>query len=265
MFSQIMLISALVFTLLALLIQIAFLLKKNNSLDPISKFLVSIAGALLLVNIIYRSIVIKSIAITNMYETLVFFGGVVACITAWYAFDKKIASKKYIVFGGTLLAALLIMLSSSPLCPSDIKPPIPALQSIWLVLHVSFTIIGESFFAVAFVTATMHLFTKNENKMKELDRITYTTVAIGYPIFTIGALIFGMIWAEHAWGSWWSWDPKETWALITWLVYTLYLHLRLGRKHTSKLMPALVVMGFFIAMFTFFGVNYLMGGLHSYQ
>ncbi|OJF76788.1 MAG: hypothetical protein BKP49_05370 [Treponema sp. CETP13] len=260
-----MLLGSFGLTIVALVIQIIFLLKKTSKLDPITKYLVLLTGLLLLTNILYRSIVIHSIAITNMYETLVFFAGFIACITSWYAFNKKMISKKYIIFGGTLLTTLLIMLSSSPLCPSDIKPPIPALQSIWLVLHVSFTIVGESFFAVAFVTALMQLCTKDTNKMKEYDRITYTTVAIGYPIFTIGALIFGMIWAEHAWGSWWSWDPKETWALITWLVYTLYLHLRLGRKHTSKLMPALVVIGFFVAMFTFFGVNYLMSGLHSYR
>jgi ABC-type transport system involved in cytochrome c biogenesis permease subunit len=94
--------------------------------------------------------------------------------------------------------------------------------------------------------------------------LAYTSIAIGYPIFTAGALVFGAVWAEKAWGVWWSWDPKETWALITWLTYTAYLHFRLVRKNTSKVMPILVIAGFIIAMFTFFGVNFLLSGLHSY-
>jgi ABC-type transport system involved in cytochrome c biogenesis permease subunit len=89
-------------------------------------------------------------------------------------------------------------------------------------------------------------------------------VGIGYPFYTLGALIFGAIWAEQAWGRYWSWDPKETWALVTWLVYTLYLHLRLVRRNTSSLPPIIVILGFLIALFTFLGVNYLLSGLHSY-
>ncbi len=141
----------------------------------------------------------------------------------------------------------------------------PALQSGWLVLHVAFSFIGEVFFAVGFVSAILQLAAKSEEKRQEYDRVTYTSIAVGYPIFTAGALIFGAIWAEKAWGVWWSWDPKETWALITWLTYTAYLHFRLVRKSTSRLVPALVIIGFVIAMFTFFGVNFLLSGLHSYS
>jgi len=118
--------------------------------------------------------------------------------------------------------------------------------------------------AAGFVTAILQLLSKDPLKKAELDRLTYTSIGIGYPIFTAGALVFGAIWAEKAWGVWWSWDPKETWALVTWLTYTAYLHLRLIRKKTSALVAALVIVGFFVAMFTFFGVNFLLPGLHSY-
>ena len=92
----------------------------------------------------------------------------------------------------------------------------------------------------------------------------YTTIIIGYPIFTAGALIFGAIWAEAAWGSYWSWDPKETWALVTWLVYTGFLHTRLVMKLKGRISAIFSIVGFVFTIFTFAGVNYLLVGLHSY-
>jgi cytochrome c-type biogenesis protein CcsB len=146
----------------------------------------------------------------------------------------------------------------------EIMAPIPALQSYWLVLHVSFAFVGEAFFAFSFVAAIYFLLVKDEEKKKRLDRIVYTSIGIGYPIYTAGALIFGAVWAQYAWGSYWSWDPKETWALITWLVYTGYLHTRLVKKWRGNMTALLSIVGFAFTIFTFFGVNYLLSGLHSY-
>ena len=109
------------------------------------------------------------------------------------------------------------------------------------------------------------LFSREEEKKNELDKLTYTLIAIGYPVYTTGALIFGAIWAYYSWGSYWSWDPKETWALITWLTYTLYLHLRLIKKQKGKITAMLSIAGYIITLFTFFGVNFLISGLHSYK
>ena len=97
-----------------------------------------------------------------------------------------------------------------------------------------------------------------------LDQLSYQSIAFGYPIFTLGALVFAMIWADQAWGSYWSWDPKETWALISWLIYGLYLHLRLlkGWGETKTAWVSLV--GFIIILFTLFGVTYLIPGNHTY-
>lgn len=111
---------------------------------------------------------------------------------------------------------------------------------------------------------TGFLLSSEKEKRAQADRITYLSVTVGYFLFTVGVLIFGMVWAEQAWGSYWSWDPKETWALITWLTYTLYLHLRFMRKARGKLTAWVAVIGFGFTMFTFFGENYLMDGLHSY-
>lgn len=97
-----------------------------------------------------------------------------------------------------------------------------------------------------------------------LDQLTYRAIALGYPLFTVGAIIFGMVWANQAWGRYWGWDPKETWSLITFLVYSIYLHVRLTRGWRGTGMAFLSIIGFLVTMFTLFGVNLLLSGLHSY-
>lgn len=99
---------------------------------------------------------------------------------------------------------------------------------------------------------------------EDIDEISYRAIAIGYPIFTLGALIFAMIWAAEAWGRFWGWDPKEVWALIVWLFYAAYLHLRLSRGWQGKKSSWLSVVGFLVVMFTLVGVNLVIAGLHSY-
>ncbi|MEJ2183270.1 MAG: c-type cytochrome biogenesis protein CcsB [Nitrospirota bacterium] len=97
-----------------------------------------------------------------------------------------------------------------------------------------------------------------------LDEITYKSIAIGFPIFTLGGLIFGAIWADQAWGVYWSWDPKETWSLITWFVYAFYLHARLLRGWKGHKIAMVAVVGFVAVIITYLGVNLLLSGLHSY-
>ena len=97
-----------------------------------------------------------------------------------------------------------------------------------------------------------------------LDEITYKSIAIGFPIFTLGGLIFGAIWADQAWGVYWSWDPKETWSLITWFFYAFYLHGRMIRGWRGKKVAIVAVLGFVAVIFTYLGVNLLLSGLHSY-
>jgi ABC-type transport system involved in cytochrome c biogenesis permease subunit len=99
----------------------------------------------------------------------------------------------------------------------------------------------------------------------DLDEISYRAIAIGFPVFTLGALIFAMIWAEIAWGRFWGWDPKEVWALITWLFYSAYLHFRLSRGWQGLRSSWLAVIGFVIVLFTLIGVNLIIAGLHSYS
>ena len=249
---------------LAVLVQIFFLLKGKKKGELISPILLIGSSVLLLANLIQRSIQIQFAAVTNTYESLVFFSMVLMIILVVYRFVSRNRAIAWILFGGSFIALVLLALASSPIAPSTIKPPIPALQSNWLILHVMFSFIGEAFFAVAFVASILYLTTKDQEKRMEMDRLTYTSILIGFPIFTAGALLFGAVWASYAWGRFWGWDPKEVWALITWLVYTGFLHFRFFKKKAGSVAAWLSICGFVFTLFTFFGVNYLLSGLHSY-
>jgi ABC-type transport system involved in cytochrome c biogenesis permease subunit len=256
--------AAFVLLLVSAAVQIVVLLLKKARPDSFSHWPVAAAAALLLAEIVRRSLAIAFVAVTGVFESLLFFAAFLAAAGFVYRLQRRLPFYRLLFFGVTVVAAALLAVASSPIAPADIKPPVPALQSSWLVLHVAFAFLGEVFFAVAFVASLLFVLTKSEARRRGLDRIIYTSIGIGYPLYTLGALIFGAIWAEQAWGRYWSWDPKETWALITWIVYTLYLHLRLVRRNTSAFPPLLVILGFLIALFTFLGVNYLLPGLHSY-
>jgi ABC-type transport system involved in cytochrome c biogenesis permease subunit len=257
--------AALVLIAAAASLQIVFfLIRKGERRDPVSHWALLAASLLLFAVTVDRSIRISFPAVTNTYESLVFFSAAICAVVFALRLAMKSPVMRFILFGGTVVALALLMISSSPLAPRDIQPPIPALQSLWLVLHVTLAFIGEAFFTVSLVAAIIFLVSTDEEKKAAADRIMYTSIGIGYPIFTVGALIFGAIWAEVAWGRWWGWDPKETWALITWLVYTAYLHTRLIRRLRGKASAVLAIVGFAFTVFTFFGVNFLLSGLHSY-
>ncbi|MCX8068937.1 MAG: c-type cytochrome biogenesis protein CcsB, partial [Thermodesulfovibrionales bacterium] len=99
---------------------------------------------------------------------------------------------------------------------------------------------------------------------EQLDELTYKSIAVGFPVFTLGGLIFGAVWADQAWGRYWSWDPKETWSLITWFVYAFYIHARLLRGWRGAKIAIVSLIGFISTLFTYLGVNLLLSGLHSY-
>ncbi len=247
---------------IAVIIQVIFIFK--GAKDPVSHYLVLLSAILLFATTVYRSIAIKFVAVTNTFESLVFFSAVISLIVFIYRVRAREKTIRFVTFGGSIIALILLAIASSPIAPRGISPPVPALQSYWLVLHVTFSFIGESFFALSFVSAIYYLLTKNKEKKKDLDNLTTKLIAVGYPIFTAGALLFGAIWARYAWGSFWSWDPKETWALITWLVYTAYLHSRYVKRLRGAISAIIAVVGFLFTLFTFFGVNFLLSGLHSY-
>jgi ABC-type transport system involved in cytochrome c biogenesis permease subunit len=259
-------IASLAFVLLiaAVLIQAVFLFRRNAATEPVSPYLIAASIVLLVGTIVERSIAIGFVALTGTFESLLFYSAAIAAVVMTYRLQTRIRYDRFVAFAAVFLAVVFLAIASSPLLPKDALPPIPALRSAWLVLHVSFAFIGEAFFVVAFSASIAFLVSRRDDRRSEFDRIAYTAVAIGYPFFTAGALIFGAVWAQQAWGRWWGWDPKETWALVTWLAYTAYLHVRLVLKRKDSIPSWVCVAGFLCTIFTFFGVNYLLPGLHSY-
>ncbi len=233
-------------------------------LDRTAAGLLAAAGGLILILLVLRSLRWSFPALTTTYEALLLLTAAASLLLLRLPQPLRL--------WGTLPAAALWALASSPLISAANHPPVPALQSGWLLLHILLTILGEACFTAAFVTALLDLFkgarpgadTENSPDGSAWDRLTYRLIALGYPLYTAGALLFGAVWAYHAWGRFWGWDPKEVWALITWLVYTLYLHQRLTDGRHRRWVRLLPVLGFLAALFTFLGVNYLMAGLHSY-
>jgi cytochrome c-type biogenesis protein CcsB len=256
---------------LAAALYFAFLYSKKEGSAKIG-FIIALVGLLLhTLALVLRTVESGHAPFTNMYESLSFLAW--ASILAFILVEGKYKVRgpgAYLL----LIVIALMALASSPLMPKEATPLVPALQSYWLWLHVSVTLLGEAFFAIAFITSIMYLAADAKEKKGEtpksgltaekLDSISYRTIAIGFPLFTLGGLVFGMVWAYKAWGNYWSWDPKEVWSLITWFVFALYLHTRIVMGWKGRRSAAIAVIGFLAALFTYFGVNYLLAGLHSY-
>ncbi len=201
---------------------------------------------------------------TNMYESLIFFAwAIVLSYLILEIFHPKTGL-------GAAVApfAFLAMAYASLYTESQIEPLIPALKSNWLIAHVVTCFLGYAAFAVACGTGIVLLARKNPTESvpapnKLLEEIIYRTVLIGFLLLTAG-IATGAVWADQAWGRWWSWDPKETWSLITWFVYAILLHGRLVRGWRGNKVAWVSVVGFAAVLFTYFGVNFLLSGLHSY-
>ena len=255
----------------AMLVYLFTFWKKDGGIVTIGKAVLAVGFILQIVGLVYRSVQARFMPVTNMYESLNFFSAAIVC--AYFIVERKTGNR---AFGAFILPVVFILmaLSSSPSMSKEIAPLIPALQSQWLVWHVLLSFVGEAAFTVAFGASIMYLLKahggtgsfagRNFPALEALDIISYRAIAIGFPVFTIGALIFGAVWAKSAWGRYWSWDPKETWALITWIVYALYLHVRVLYGWKGKNAAWISIIGYLATIFTLFGVNYLLSGLHSY-
>ena len=212
------------------------------------------------------------VPLSNMYESLIFFSWTIVLVYLILEFKYQ---QKIIGVFVTPFAFLAIALTSIiPGIDAKIIPLVPALQSNWLTIHVTTCFLGYASFAVSFGISILYIISEKKEDPKEgllkwlpatpvLDEINYKSIVIGFPMLTLG-IITGAAWANYAWGSYWSWDPKETWSLITWFIYAAFLHARLTRDWRGKRTAILSIVGFIFVLFTYFGVNYLISGLHSY-
>lgn len=257
--------------ILAALFYFIFLFSKKEGSAKTGLSLATLGFIIHTMALIWRTIESGHAPFTNMYESLSFLAW--ASVMAYVVIEFRYKSRKVGPYFMMVVIAIMAV-ASSPLMPKEAAPLVPALQSYWLWLHVSVTLLGEAFFAVAFIASIMYLAADSKEKKKKaqssglsaakLDSISYRCVAVGFPLFTLGGLVFGMVWAYKAWGSYWSWDPKETWSLITFFAFALYLHTRVVMGWKGRRSALIVIIGFLAAMFTYFGVNYLLAGLHSY-
>lgn len=299
--------------------------------------------------------------ISNLYESLIFF--VWCLILGYLIIELKYRNRSFGAFITPVAGISLAFIALTGMS-TEISPLVPALQSNWLLAHVTMSFIAYATFALSFGTAMMYLIEKTEDRGEPayifwtvalgalvvllvamgldymgkahllevkaricdqlnaqgercnrdnillmatfrnssglisllswaasiglifsvwrygyilkrvvsafnlsttiLDEITYKTIAVGFPIFTMGGVIFGAIWADQAWGTYWSWDPKETWSLITWFAYAFYLHVRLMRGWKGRKAAIVSVIGFVVVVFTYLGVNLFLSGLHAY-
>lgn len=197
---------------------------------------------------------------TNMYESLVFFSWSFMIAYLWADLALKISRLGFFV-GVCNLAVLMYAFSHD----AAVKPLMPALQSNWLVLHVVTCFFSYAAFAVSFIASIAYLlpFKKKNFSHEQLDLVIYKSILFGFPLLTLG-VASGAVWANEAWGAYWSWDPKETWALVTWMIYALYLHLRLMKGWSETKLVWVAFVAFLCVVFTYVGVNLFLSGLHSY-
>ncbi|MCU7834720.1 MAG: c-type cytochrome biogenesis protein CcsB [gamma proteobacterium symbiont of Taylorina sp.] len=228
------------------------------------------------------------IPVSNLYEVFILFSIITALLYLYY--EGK--NKTYSMGGFVLLVissavAFLLWYGFGARGASEIQPLVPALQSYWMKIHVPANFVGYGAFALAAMLSVAYLIKdsaltavskaqgNSENKgmrniiikrfpeLEILDDVMYKSIALGFSFFTL-ATILGAMWAAEAWGGYWSWDPKETWALIVWLNYAAWLHLRLTKGWRGRPLAWWSIIGLFITLFAFIGVNMFLSGLHSY-
>ncbi len=228
--------------------------------------------ALQLASIVSRGLAEAHYPLSNMYEYASMFS-LVAVLT-FLVLDRRYQVAP--LGAGVLLIVVLLMGAGLMLYVSP-EPLIPALQSYWLRIHVTAMMTASGILTCSFVFAALYLVRERAERVgavaggfaarlpsaETLDRLSYRTVLFGFPIWTFGVMA-GAVWAEHAWGRYWGWDPKETMAFVTWLTYVIYLHAGTLRRWRGRGTALIATVGFVSLLSTLFVVNLVIVGLHSY-
>ena len=222
------------------------------------------AFALHTVFIVARGVAAKRLPLSNQFEFANGFAWGVALFTIAVCSRMKTEWLKVAAIPVTLL-----IMTYAALQPMEIRDLMPALRSAWFALHIGSAAFSYAAFAIAGGLGVGYLIrskrgcAEDDARMRQIDSQGYRMVCLGFLLLTV-VIFSGAIWAEQAWSSWWSWDPKETWALITWIFYAIYLHQRLRMKWRGKRMAWMAIIAVLLVIFTFAGVNLLLPGLHSY-
>ena len=268
---------------------VSLTISKNNLIFTLSRVIVLFSNLLFGATLLFRWIGEGYFPLSNLYESLIFLSWTISFIQL--IVEQKTQSRLI----GALSTPLVFFISgfSSLTLPVEMRkalPLVPSLQSNWLMMHVSMMMISYATLIVGSLFSILYLafayFNKEQTKvsvqsvtlntseplvtnsskdslLQTVDIWSYRIIGLGFPFLTIG-IISGAVWANEAWGSYWSWDPKETWALITWLVFAVYLHSRLLKGWQGQKAAFLGSCGFFVIWICYLGVNFLGKGLHSY-
>jgi len=268
----------------------------QNSLFPISKVFILISNFLFFLTLSSRWLFHHYFPLSNLYESLIFLSWSISSIQLYLEAKTK---SRLIGSIGTPLIFFISAFSSLtlPIEMQKASPLVPSLQSNWLMMHVSMMMVSyatliigsllsifylsiifflqksyfsiqnstqQKFFNSANSSSSISSFSQTSSKFLDLiDVWSYRIIGLGFPFLTLG-IISGAVWANEAWGSYWSWDPKETWAFITWLVFASYLHSRLLKGWQGIKAALIGTLGFFVIWICYLGVNFLGKGLHSY-
>ena len=233
---------------------------KKSWLQKVTVALTSLSTVLMLVQLIIRTSQTGRLPVNSVYEFLLLFSFVLLAFSVFWLIKIKLD-----VVASFILAVATILLGFSFSLSDAAAPLMPALQSLWFVPHVTVYMFSYSLFGCAFLLAVAGLWRHSADYLPSTDRL----VAIGMAFLTFG-MLSGCFWAKQAWGSYWSWDPKETWAAATWCAYLVYTHRRLccHRTNQSAISYVWLIVGFALLQMCWYGVNYLpsaQGSMHSYN
>jgi cytochrome c-type biogenesis protein CcsB len=236
----------------------------RSAMSLIARILTAITLVFITLAIVFRAIQTGHGPFSNMYEFALAFAWGIVVMGIFFEWRYKTAAVRNV---GLVVALLLLIFAAVQHAKPE--PLVPALQqSVLLSVHVASAVVAYGTFTIGFGAAILFLIQNHRNLLwlpdkDVLDTMSYQSVVIGFPFLTL-TIILGALWADIAWGRYWSWDPKETASLVTWLLYAAYMHARLMRGWRGTKTAILLIVGFGAILLTFFG-NYIFTGLHAYQ
>ena len=252
----------------AMLLYFLFIAVKRDKLALAAAALQTVGLAVHTAALVCRGVAAGRLPLTNQYEFATSFAWGLCLVSLAFLWRFK-----FPVLGAFTAPVVFLIIGYAAMQSKEVRELMPALRSNWLGFHVSTAIIAYGAFGVSFVLSAIFLlrgrmrgegfWDKHVPSREKLDLISYRSVSLGL-LFLTFTIVTGAIWAERAWGSYWSWDPKETWSLVTWLVYAAYLHQRIRRGWRGRAAAWFAVAGFLCVLFTYIGVNTFLPGVHSY-